>query len=144
MKLTINSDRSLVHAYNTLAEMFEEKKYLEINIIEQGKSRTLKLNNVSHRWYSEVEQKEKEYTAGQIKRFCKYYFGLPILRGADEYYNEKCVTFIDPLPYEQRIEIMELWPVTRLMTNKQMLLFLEHIQQHYSGRVNLQFNGDEE
>jgi hypothetical protein len=144
MKLIVNSQKSLVKCFNQLSELFEERKYLEITIVEQGKSRTLKLNSVSHRWYDQVSKEEHEYTAGQVKRLCKYYYGLPILRGSDEEYNEKCVKFIDSLPFEDRIEVMELWPATSLMTNKQMLRYLEQVQAHYAGRVNLQFKEEDE
>ena len=139
MKIIVNSDRSLVHAFNTISELLEADKYLQLNIIEKGKSRTLQQNALSHSWYSEVSKKEQEYTPGQVKCLCKYHFGLPILRGDDEDYNEKCALVIDPLSYENKIKAMEYWPVTSWMKTKQLSIYLQHVQAHYLGRVNLVF-----
>lgn len=137
-KLTINSKSSLSDAIGALREAFEKYKYFDIRIYT-GKSRSIQQNAISHAWYLQVAREEREYTAGKIKCLCKYHFGLPILRGDDEYYNDKCAKFIDPLPYESRIEAMELWPCTSLMKTKQLSEYLEAIQAHYAGRVVLEF-----
>jgi hypothetical protein len=103
------------------------------------RDRSLEQNALSHKWYSIVSETEHEYTPGQIKSRCKYHFGLPILRGDDPDFNAWCVKVIDPLPYESRIEAMEHLDVTSLMKVPQMSRYLEQVQAHYAGRVDLRF-----
>lgn len=103
------------------------------------KDRSLEQNNISHAWYKQVSETENEYTPAQVKRLCKYTYGLPILRGDDPEFNEWCAKVIDPLPYEHRIEAMEHIDVTSLMKTAQMSAYLEQVQAHYAGRVPLEF-----
>ena len=98
-------------------------------------------NALSHVWYAEVAAKLREDTAGGVKRFCKLHLGIPILRG-DIDFREKYDRTLKGLSYEQKIEIMEWFPVTSLLKVEQMSLYLEQMQQHYADRIQLLFPGD--
>jgi len=135
----INSAESLSKFIGELREKYKEIHYLEISIKEQAKHRGINQNYVSHGWYKKVSLEEGEYTPEGVKRLCKYHFGVPILRADDEELNAWCVKVIDMLPYESKIEAMEHIPVTSLMTTKQMMLYMETMQNHYAGRVELEF-----
>jgi len=104
--------------------------------------RTVLQNSLSHAWYREVELKEKEYTASMIKCLCKLHFGLNINRGDDADYNAKCVKYIDPLPYEDKVESMEFFPVTSFFNTRQFNDYLKAVRLHYSGRVDLRFSDE--
>ena len=138
MKLTVNGQESLSAAIGALRETFKEKKYFLVTL-HTGKSRTTSQNAISHAWYLQVAREEAEYTPEEVKCFCKLRYGLPILRGDDERVNELCASVIDPLPYESRVKAMRLFPVTSLMSTKQLGEYLEHVQSHYAGRVKLEF-----
>jgi hypothetical protein len=115
-----------------------------VKIHPYTKKRTDLQNDCSHKWYRDVEKKEEEYSASMIKCLCKFHFGLNILRGDDADYNSKCVKFIDPLPYEYKIEAMEFFPVTSFFNTKQFGDYLKAIRHNYAGRVDLRFRGEEE
>jgi hypothetical protein len=138
-RITINSADSLSRTIGILRETFRDKKYFQIQIFT-GKKRSIDQNFVMHGWFAKVADEEKEYTAGQVKCLCKYHFGLPILRADDEYFNDACKKVIDPLPYESRIAAMEYMPVTSLMTTVRLKHMMEQMQDHYAGRVVLEFD----
>lgn len=141
-KLTVYSQPSLSKAIGQLRKLFEETKYFTITI-KTGKKRSINQNFVMHGWFSQVSDELQEYTAGEIKCQCKYYIGLPILRGADEEFNRKCQLIIDPLPLEVRIEAMELIPVTSIMSTGQLQKLMEAMQRNYAGRVDLKFDKED-
>jgi hypothetical protein len=139
MKLTINSSTTLSDAIGALREAFAEHRYFQVTI-STGKKRSINQNYVSHGWYEQVSKEEGEYTAGDVKSRCKYHFGVPILRAEDKEYNDAYEASIGKLPlYEDRIKAMEYWPVTSLMKTKQMTRYMEQVQNHYAGRVMLEF-----
>lgn len=141
MKLTINSEGSLSKAIGQLRETFKETKYFTLTI-STGKKRSLQQNAILHAWCQQVADEEREYTAGGVKCLVKLFFGLPILRGADEDVNEAAATCLDVLPYESKVAAMKYFPVTSLMKTKQLAQMLEQMQAHYVGRVNLTFPED--
>ena len=138
MKLTINGQESLSMVIGKLRDTFKDKKYFSVTI-HTGKNRTISQNSLQHAWYLQVSREEAEYTPAEIKRLCKYRYGLPILRGDDAEFNEVCARVIDPLVYESRILAMEYLPVTSLMSTKQLSEYMEQVQNHYAGRVQLEF-----
>ena len=141
MKRTINSQSSLSDLIGELRQLFKEKKYFQISI-NTGKKRSLDQNAIGHVWYAQVEKEEKEYTASEVKCLCKLWFGVPILRGDDEEFNVYCVTVLDPMTYEAQVALMLHFRLTSLMDTGQKSRYLEAIQKHYIGRVELLFPED--
>lgn len=141
MRLQVNSVSTLSDAIGSMRAEFKAHKFLTVSMTT-GKSRTLAQNSLSHAWYSQVAKEEGEYTEGEIKCLCKFYFGLPILRGDDVHFNHVMMQTIDPLAYEAKIMAMNLLPVTSLMNTEQLGRYLEAVQKHYSGRVELLFPED--
>lgn len=139
MKLTVNSETSLQSAIGRMREAFRERKYLTVSIAE-GKSRSLDQNAISHAWYEQVARELREYTALEVKGFCKLHFGVPILRLADDDFRAKYDRAVKPMAYEDKLTLMEWFPVTSLMTTPQLSQYLEAMQKHYSSHgVWLQF-----
>lgn len=150
MRKIINSKSSLSEAIGILRKTWEENKYLTMTITT-GKKRSVMQNANIYGWYKQVSTEEGEYSPEQVRRFCKYHYGVPILRASDLqvkmdnemiYYDEFCRIVLDQLPYESRIEAMRFYPVTHLMTTKQLKEYELEIQRHYDGRVDLQFPKD--
>jgi hypothetical protein len=111
---------------------------LQVSWGKPRKHRSLDQNAISHAWYATVAAVEKEYTPAEVKRFCKYHFGVPILRENLEY-SHMIEKVLAPLNYEERVKAMEFINVTSLMTKAQLSTYLEHVQDHYRGRVPLEF-----
>ena len=71
---------------------------------------------------------------------CKLHFGVPILRAEDPDFRE----FYDAgmksvLSYEQKLKAMRFVPVTSIMTQDQFDRYAHEVQDHYRGRVALEF-----
>ena len=46
---------------------------------------------------------------------------------------------VKPMDYPDKLTLMEWFPVTSLMTTPQLSQYLEKVQDHYRGRVALEF-----
>lgn len=139
MKLTVNSETSLQSAIGQMRESFRERKYLTVNISE-GRARSEQQNSISHAWYEQVARELREDNALGVKAFCKLTMGVPILRLADDDFREKYDRAVKPMAYEDKLTLMEWFPVTSLMTTPQLSQYLEAMQKHYSRHgVWLQF-----
>ena len=142
MKLIINSDESLQRAIGELREQFRTRKYITVTVMH-GKKRSLDQNAISHAWYSQVANELREDTPLGVKSFCKLHFGVPILRSELDGFREKYWSVVKPMSYPDKLELMEWFPVTSLMTTPQLSQYLEKVQDHYRGRVALEFPDDE-
>ncbi len=139
MKLTINSDTSLQAAIGELREQYRQHRFVTVTV-KEGKSRSLDQNAISHAWYEQVARELREDSALGVKRFCKLHFGVPILRAEDEEFRAVYDGAIRrSLSYEQKLLAMDMLPVTSRMNVKQLSAYLEAMQQHFAGRVWLQF-----
>lgn len=138
MRLIANSQDTLSCIIGVLREEFKTHRYLTVSISPK-KGRTSAQNSLSHAWYSQVSKELKEHTEGEIKCLCKYHFGIPILRGEDEEFNDACIACIDPLVYENKIKAMEYMPVTSRMNTEQLGRYLDAVHKNYIGRVDLTF-----
>lgn len=139
MKRSIHSRDTLSEFIGYLRQAFDERRFLEVSVVEQGKKRSNDQNAIMHVWFNQISREEREYSPDEVKRIIKLRIALPILRGDDQRINELCVKFIDPLPYEDKVEAMEFFPVTSLMKTKQLNEVLESMHLHYVGRVDLRF-----
>jgi hypothetical protein len=133
MKLIVNSDQSLQDAIGELRQQYGAKRYVSVQITA-GKSRTLDQNAIAHVWYSQVARELREDDEGGVKAYCKLHFGVPILRGESDEFREKYDRLIKPMRYDEKLELMEWFPVTSLMTTPQLSKYLEKVQAHYQGR----------
>jgi len=133
MKLIVNSDQSLQDAIGELRQQYGAKRYVSVQITA-GKARTLDQNAIAHVWYEQVARELREDDAAGVKCFCKLHFGVPILRSESDEFREKYDRLIKPMRYDEKLELMEWFPVTSLMTTPQLSKYLEKVQAHYQGR----------
>ncbi|MGN6314568.1 MAG: hypothetical protein ACTHMO_12525 [Rhodanobacteraceae bacterium] len=139
MKLTINSEPTLQSVIGELRVQFRERKYLTVTI-KDGKGRSLDQNAISHAWYEQVARELREDDARGVKRFCKLHFGVPILRAEDDEFREAYdASILRTLRYEQKLAAMDVIPVTSVMNTRQLSRYMEDVQAHYTGRVDLRF-----
>jgi hypothetical protein len=105
--------------------------------------RSLDQNKLSHAWYKEIEEFQHE-EAGWGHRYCKLQIGIPILRTDVKKFRDVYDRCIKPLPYESKLEIMDMYDVTRVMTTKQMTQYLEAVQRHWSAQGLVLESNEEE
>ena len=139
----VNSEQSLSRVIGDIREAFHTHKFLRITV-KSGKERSLDQNAISHAWYEQIAAELREDSALGVKNFCKLHFGVPILRAEDADFRDFYDAAIKPhLTYEQKVAAMAFVPVTRLMTVKQLSAYLAAMQDHYMGRVALEFPPEE-
>ena len=133
MKLIVNSYQSLQEAIGELRQQYGAKQYVSVSITT-GKSRSLDQNAISHAWYAQVARELREGTEAHVKAECKLWFGVPILRRDDDEFREKYDRIVKPMSYENKLDLMDWFPITSLMKTPQLSEYLEKMQNHYRGR----------
>lgn len=104
--------------------------------VTKGAPRSIEQNRLQRLWMRELED-QGDMTAEEYRGYCKAYFGIPILLANDEAFADQYERIIRPLPYAQKLEIMQQpidFPVTRLMTTKQKREYLDKIYVHWTGK----------
>ncbi len=87
--------------------------------------RSLEQNRLQHMWYREAAEQLKEFTPLEYRQICKLTLGIPILRGEDYSFQQLYDKTVKPLNYEDKIALMDWFPVTSLMTKMQKKDFLD-------------------
>jgi hypothetical protein len=141
--MIINSEQALQEAIGELRERFNQHKYLTMTL-KHGKHRGLPINSLSHTWYCQISRELREGSPLQVKAFCKLHYGVPIMRVECAVFREAYDTRIKSgFTYEQKLILMESFPVTSLMTNPQIKQYLDAVQAGYAGRVLLEYPKEE-
>ena len=91
-------------------------------------------NALSHVFYEQIARETGEGTPLDIKSECKLRYGIPILRAENEDFRVKYDRLIKHLPYETKLELMEWFPVTSLMTVGQLARYIGDMQHEYGKR----------
>lgn len=106
--------------------------------------RSVDQNAISHVWYGQIAKQLREQSEGEVKCECKLHCGVPILRGEDAEFRKVYDMAIKPLTYEQKLEAMKIFPVTSLMSRKQLSRYLEAVQKMYAQLgVRLEFPSED-
>lgn len=128
---TINSGMSLIEVQGMLVHEFKLHKYLQVNVVA-GKARTLPQNNMIYALYNRAAARLDGESPLTIKRYCKLHFGVPLLRVEDADFKDKWDRCIKRnLTYEQKLEVMDWFPVTSLMNTAQESQYIDNIMMEY-------------
>lgn len=137
--LYIHSDTSLQKSIGALREEYRKHSKLRVTVRESD-GRSLDQNALSHAWYEQVSTELNEGSPLAVKCEAKLHCGVPILRAEDDDFRQSYDLAIKGLSYEQKLEAMKFWPVTSLMTKRQLGAYLEAMQSYYLKRgVVLEF-----
>lgn len=104
--------------------------------IAKGAPRSLHQNRTQRLWFKEAEE-QGDMTAEEYRGLCKLTCGVPILRYENEAFRERYDEVVKPLPYEQKLAIMQEpldLPVTRIMTTAQHARYLDEVYNLLSGQ----------
>jgi hypothetical protein len=105
--------------------------------ITEGETRRSAQNNLAFRWYQDIAKQRGEGDIEDYRAYCKLHFGVGIMKGESAAYAEKYDKYIKPMPYEQKLDMMKepiAFPVTSLMTVKQMTRYLDKVSQHWTAQ----------
>ena len=97
----------------------------------QGSDRTRDQNALQWLWANEAAQQRGDVDAMDVQAEWKLTIGCPIMREDSPEFRESYDSTIKPLPYEMKIRAMRDldFGVTRLMKVRQMIRYLDTIQQ---------------
>jgi hypothetical protein len=120
-----------------LVKLIREQKLPFSITITRGRKRTIEQNRLQRLWCNEIAEQLGDQAPEEVRGYCKLHFGVPILRADNEAFCAQYDRIIKPLPYEQKLEIMQEpidFPVTRLMKTFQKTDYLDHIHRHFAGK----------
>lgn len=95
----------------------------------QGMDQSLDQNRTIWMWANEVAYQAGDRTPDEVQRTWKIDYGVPILREDSADFRDLYDRMIEPLPYEMQLEAMRIIPVTRKMTVRQMIRFMDTVQR---------------
>tara|TARA_R110002072_G_scaffold30569_3_gene95426 strand:- start:106 stop:570 length:465 start_codon:yes stop_codon:yes gene_type:complete len=91
-------------------------------------------NKLQRLWMREAER-QGDCTAEEYRGYCKLHFGIVILKESDSFAQRYDAVF-KPLPYKTKLSLMQEpfdFPVTRLMSKKQKVRYLNDVYTHFTG-----------
>ena len=131
--------KTITRTIKTEAERIQLIKFIEskempltVTIKPGEESRSIRQNRLAFQWFKDASA-QGDQTSEQYRAECKLRLGVPILRRDDEDFKAKYDQAIKPLDYERKLICMEFFPVTSLMTTKQMTEFLNAVLSHFIG-----------
>ena len=95
----------------------------------QGRDRTRDQNALQWLWATEAANQLGDRTAKDTQREWKLHHGVPILREDSAEFRAKYDQHIKPLPYEEKLDFMDLIDVTSAMKVRQMVRYLDTVQR---------------
>jgi hypothetical protein len=107
------------------------KQMLTLEKLDEKKIRTLEQNALLHKWYQIIERELGQDTILGWSCYCKLTFGVPMLIAENNKFREAYEGSIDCMSYERQLKIMEILPVTRLMTTRQLNQYLEAMKDYF-------------
>ena len=136
-------------------KFYDFKNPVEIFSREVDEDRSTRQNRLMHRWFDDIE-KAGVMSKSEARAYCKLHFGVAILKEEVPEFAEQYDRLIKGrFTYEEKLELMiepTEYPITRIMSVKQMSRFLDKIQVEFSGKCvsltdpalyNLEVRGNE-
>jgi hypothetical protein len=122
------------HDRAQLLTLLKERKLPFVVSVAKGEKRSDRQNRTQRLWMREAEE-QGDMTAEEYRGLCKLTCGVPILRAENEHFRERYDAVVKPLPYEQKLAIMQEpldMPVTRLFTTDQHTRYLDVVYRMLS------------
>jgi hypothetical protein len=120
----VNSSTSLHGFFVHCERLFKEHRVIRFTW-RIGKDRSLDQNRMCFEIYVRVGRALYGGDTAHARAECKLTIGVPILREEDEKFRESYDKIIKPVAYQDKLALMEWFPVTRLMTVKQCQRYID-------------------
>jgi len=101
--------------------------------MQAPEKRSLDQNSMIYALYEQIASQAQDQSVSDVRRECKLRHGVPILRAENEKFKalyDRCMK--GTLTYEEKLEAMDILPVTRLMTKEQGTAYIDSIIREYS------------
>jgi hypothetical protein len=134
---TINSDSSEIAFISWVKKLRAEHKYITFDYPKIGPERSLSSNALSHVWYAFADRMLDDHESGDARRYCKLHFGVPMLRAEVSEYLQSYNKYVMSFDYEDKIKIMDYWPVTSRMSRDQMNRYMTSVQYYFAAEHGL-------
>ena len=95
--------------------------------------RSLDQNSMINALYGQIAAQKEDESVNDIRRHCKAYYGVPILLAENKKFAamyEKGI--MHHLTTEEKLEAMDILPVTRLFGKKQATRYIDEVIREYS------------
>lgn len=133
-------DKAIVKNHQQAQLLIDSLDYsepLELYIRVYDPKRTTSQNALINAWYNEIDNR-LGLLVGETRAQCKLFFGVPILRAEDEKFREGYDRLIKGrMTQEEKLELMRWFPVTSLMSKKQLSRYAESIQAYYADQYGI-------
>lgn len=96
---------------------------------EDGRDRSLEQNRTQFMWAREASDQRGDMTAEEVRCEWKLHYAVPIMRAENDEWRETYDEVIKSLPYEMKLKVMRIIPVTSEMNVRQMVAYLDTIQR---------------
>lgn len=126
--VVITNEISLQSAIGAMRAEFKAQNYLRVTL-STDKPRSLPQNNLIYAMYEQISREGGQEDVKEVRRRCKLHYGVPILRAEDEEYRAKYDLVIKPLAYEIKLEAMDVWPVSSVMSTDQLSRYAAEIER---------------
>ena len=101
-----------------------------------GEDRTGQQNALAFRWFSDIATQLGDRTVSDVRAHCKLWHGVKMLHAENEPFRMSWDRLIkDRFTIEEKLELMvppHDYPVSRIMSIKQMTRFLDEIAREFS------------
>ena len=132
MKRICRQLKSDSDAYWVSARVLEAATDGSVDVIIKNheSERSLAQNALAFKWYSELDAQIAN--SDNQRNFCKWTYGFPVLLAREEVEPgiHRMWEILTTVPYEDRINAMEMVEVTRLFTTKEFTEYLRSIERY--------------
>lgn len=92
--------------------------------------RTKNQNSLYYQWLKEIAAQTGQ-TELEVRRYCKYQFGLPILFRNMPEQASTLRNHLGKASYEEKLKLMDLFAVSSLMNTTEFTEYMERIEHHF-------------
>ena len=109
-----------------------------VTVKEGEETRRARQNRLAFQWYKDIAQQIEDHTVEEARAISKLHCGVQLLVNQEEDFREQWQRLIrDRFTYEEKLELMldpHDYPVTRIMSVKQMTGYLDRMQRYWAPR----------
>ncbi len=122
------------HGLNALVEwiqgQWEQGKHPTLQML--AADRSTRQNAMFHALYGDIARAMEDRTLIEVKRDCKLRYGVVIRKTADPEWGDFYDRVIKPMPFEDKLLLMDDLPITSEFTKEQATDYINSIIQDYS------------
>jgi len=134
-KLSVTTLTELGRIVRELLEL-DPKKHYYVNITEKPKKRSIPANAQQHVFYKQIADFRGDQTELEVKNFCKFTFGLPIMLTSEK--NEPMVSFLIEkiglyaYRYEEQLRLMKVIVHTSDFSERESKKYMDEMISFYN------------